>query len=104
MNVTVRTVELPPTVSFAISRATHTTKKVVLIDGGRLADLMIEHNLGVTTTKTYELKEVSNDFFDDGYIGDPTLATAERGKELFEGSVTAFCEALREISTFNFGR
>ena len=31
-------------------------KKVVLIDGGRLADLMIEHNLGVTTTKVYELK------------------------------------------------
>src|SRR4051794_32525994 len=40
-------------------------KKVVLIDGGRLADLMIEHNLGVTTTKVYELKEVSNDFFDE---------------------------------------
>ena len=40
-------------------------KKVVLIDGSRLADLMIEHDLGVTTTKTYSLKEVSNDFFDD---------------------------------------
>jgi restriction system protein len=40
-------------------------KKVVLIDGEQLADLMIEHNLGVTTTKTYELKEVSNDFFDE---------------------------------------
>jgi restriction system protein len=40
-------------------------KKVVLIDGEKLADLMIEHNLGVTTTKTYELKEVSNDFFDE---------------------------------------
>ena len=40
-------------------------KKVVLIDGHRLADLMIEHNLGVTTTKTYTLKEVSNDFFDE---------------------------------------
>ena len=26
---------------------------------------MIDHNLGVTTTKTYELKEVSNDFFDE---------------------------------------
>ena len=47
---------------------------------------------------------MSNDFFDDGYIGDPTVATAERGKELFEGSVTAFGEALREISTFNFGK
>jgi creatinine amidohydrolase len=47
---------------------------------------------------------LSNDFFDDGYIGDPTTATAELGKELFEGSVTAFCEALREIKTFDFGR
>ena len=40
-------------------------KKVVLIDGTRLVDLMIEHNLGVTTTKTYTLREVSNDFFDE---------------------------------------
>ncbi len=40
-------------------------KKVVLIDGEQLAELMIDHNLGVTTTKTYELKEVSNDFFDE---------------------------------------
>jgi len=47
---------------------------------------------------------LSNDFFDDGYIGDPTAATAEYGKELFEGSVSAFCDALREISTFNFGK
>lgn len=47
---------------------------------------------------------MSNDFFDDGYIGDPTVATAQRGRELFEGSVTAFGEALREISTFNFGK
>jgi creatinine amidohydrolase len=47
---------------------------------------------------------LSNDFFPDGYIGDPTAATAEHGKELFEGSVTAFCDALREIRAFNFGR
>jgi restriction system protein len=40
-------------------------KKVVLIDGEQLAALMIEHNLGVTRTKTYELKELSNDFFDE---------------------------------------
>jgi restriction system protein len=43
-------------------------KKVVLIRGERLAELMIEHNLGVTSTKTYELKEVSNDFFDESEI------------------------------------
>lgn len=40
-------------------------KKVVLIDGARLVELMIENNLGVTTTKIYMLKEVSNDFFDE---------------------------------------
>jgi restriction system protein len=40
-------------------------KKVVLIGGQKLADLMIEYKVGVTTTKVYELKEVSNDFFDD---------------------------------------
>jgi len=40
-------------------------KKVVLIDGPTLADLMIEHNVGVTTTRRYELKDVSNDFFDE---------------------------------------
>jgi creatinine amidohydrolase len=47
---------------------------------------------------------LSNDFFPDGYIGDPTVATAEHGRELFEGSVESFCAALREISTFNFGK
>ena len=40
-------------------------KKVVLIDGTELADLMIDHNVGVSSTKSYELKEVSNDFFDE---------------------------------------
>ena len=40
-------------------------KKVVLIDGSKLADLMIEHSVGVKLTKLYELKEVSNDFFDE---------------------------------------
>jgi creatinine amidohydrolase len=47
---------------------------------------------------------LSNDFFPDGYIGDPTSATAELGQRLFEGSVQAFCEALREVSEFNYGR
>src|SRR5262245_59977379 len=40
-------------------------KKVVLIDGPTLAGLMVEHNVGVKLTKVYELKEVSNDFFDE---------------------------------------
>jgi creatinine amidohydrolase len=47
---------------------------------------------------------LSDDFFPDGYIGDPTAATAALGHELFDGSVQGFCEALREISAFDFGR
>jgi creatinine amidohydrolase len=47
---------------------------------------------------------LSDDFFPDGYIGDPTPATAQRGAELFEGAVQGFGEALREIAAFDFGR
>jgi len=47
---------------------------------------------------------LSNDFHPDGYIGDPTSADADLGRRLFEGSVTAFCEALHEVSTFDYGR
>ena len=39
--------------------------KVVLIDGERLAQLMIEYNLGVSTAAVYEVKRVDNDFFMD---------------------------------------
>ncbi len=37
--------------------------KVVLIDGTRLADLMIEHDLGVSVAATYQLKRIDSDFF-----------------------------------------
>ena len=40
-------------------------KRVVLIDGSRLANLMIEHHVGVTVTRTFQVKEISNDFFED---------------------------------------
>ena len=47
---------------------------------------------------------LSNDFDPEGYIGDPTDATAELGKQLFEGSVTGLVEAFAEIAVFDFGR
>jgi creatinine amidohydrolase len=47
---------------------------------------------------------MSNDFFPDGYVGDPTPATAELGRTLFDGAVRGFSEALREIRDFNYGR
>ena len=37
--------------------------KIVLIDGQRLADLMIEHDLGVSPAATYQLKRIDSDFF-----------------------------------------
>ncbi len=38
-------------------------KKVVLIDGKQLADLMIKHNLGVSVKETYQVKAVDTDYF-----------------------------------------
>jgi creatinine amidohydrolase len=43
---------------------------------------------------------LSDDFGPTGLIGDPTGATAERGKELFEGSVAGFVQALEEVAAF----
>jgi restriction system protein len=40
-------------------------KKVVLIDGAKLSELMIEHRVGVTPKRTYELLDISEDFFDE---------------------------------------
>jgi restriction system protein len=37
--------------------------RVVLIDGERLAQLMIEYNLGVSVAAAYEVKRIDNDFF-----------------------------------------
>ena len=39
--------------------------KIVLIDGERLAQLMIDHNLGVAIQQTYELKKIDSDYFGD---------------------------------------
>jgi len=40
-------------------------KNIILIDGMRLADLMIKHNIGVRPRKGYEVKEIDNSFFED---------------------------------------
>lgn len=37
--------------------------KIVLIDGERLADLMIDFGVGVTSVQTYELKRLDSDYF-----------------------------------------
>lgn len=38
--------------------------KIILIDGQRLADLMIEHNIGVTPVERYEVKRMDSDYFE----------------------------------------
>ena len=45
--------------------AANSQYKVVLIDGERLADLMIEHDLGVSVAATYQLKRIDSDFFSE---------------------------------------
>lgn len=38
-------------------------KKIVLIDGQELAQLMVDHNVGVTIDTSYELKKIDSDYF-----------------------------------------
>ena len=48
--------------AYTYAEKQHSTK-VVLVDGNKLANLMIEYNLGVSTQITYELKKIDTDFF-----------------------------------------
>lgn len=42
-------------------------RKIVLIDGRQLAELMIDHGIGTTISRTYEIRRVDSDYFaDDG--------------------------------------
>jgi restriction system protein len=43
--------------------ASNIEPKVVLIDGKRLANLMIDHNVGVSQQTTYEIKSLDSDYF-----------------------------------------
>lgn len=38
--------------------------KIVLIDGKRLSEYMIEYNVGVSMTKSFELKKIDSDYFE----------------------------------------
>ncbi|MBN8730219.1 MAG: restriction endonuclease [Acidobacteria bacterium] len=40
-------------------------KRIVLIDGSQLADLMIDHDIGVNTTHTYKIKRLDSDYFEE---------------------------------------
>lgn len=38
-------------------------QRVVLVDGAQLAEYMIDHNVGVSTVETFEVKAIDSDFF-----------------------------------------
>jgi restriction system protein len=39
--------------------------RVILIDGTALAELLVEHNIGVQESRTYVIKRVDEDFFEE---------------------------------------
>jgi restriction system protein len=41
-------------------------QKIILIDGRRLAELMIEHGIGVAEEHAYSVKKIDSDYFDEG--------------------------------------
>ena len=45
--------------------ANSATKKIVLIDGNSLANYMIEYNVGVSIKKTYCVKKLDSDYFEE---------------------------------------
>ncbi|BCH33271.1 restriction endonuclease [Mesorhizobium sp. L-8-10] len=47
----------------ALDFARHLPQRVILIDGARLAELMIEHGVGVRVSRTVEVKRLDEDFF-----------------------------------------
>jgi restriction system protein len=41
------------------------SKRIILLDGEELADLMIRHNVGVRISETYEIKKVDEEYFSE---------------------------------------
>ncbi len=49
----------------AIDYISKIDNKIALIDGDRLAQLMLEYGVGVSTVEVYEVKKIDEDFFID---------------------------------------
>lgn len=47
----------------AIDYVTRIDSKIILVDGNRLTELMIEHDVGVTPISKYEVKKIDFDYF-----------------------------------------
>jgi restriction system protein len=51
--------------SHAIEYVKHLPQRVILVDGARLGDLMVEHDVGVRLNRTIFFKRLDEDFFSD---------------------------------------
>ena len=49
----------------AIQKAKEAHHSIILIDGAKLVDLMLQYNVGVQIKTVYEVKELDNDFFEE---------------------------------------
>ena len=49
----------------ALDYANKIDTKIILLNGARLAEFMIDHGVGVTTEATYELKKIDADYFSE---------------------------------------
>jgi len=66
----------------AIEYARDVTPRVILVDGQELAQLMIEHGVGVSVLRTYELKRPDLDYFateDEGVPAEAVSAAEPAG-------------------------
>lgn len=51
--------------SEALNYVSMIESKIILIDGTRLAKLMFDHGIGVSSASTYEVKRIDSDYFTD---------------------------------------
>jgi restriction system protein len=51
--------------SGAVEFARSISQRVILINGVRLAELMIEHNIGTSVSHSYEIKRIDSDYFEE---------------------------------------
>ena len=49
----------------AVDYVRHLPQRVILIDGERLAELLVEHDVGVRVSRTVAIKRLDEDFFAD---------------------------------------
>lgn len=47
----------------AVEFCQHVSRRVVLVDGGKFAELMIRYNIGVQVRQSYQIKRIDPDYF-----------------------------------------